>query len=149
MLGNYEEVYAFATHMRAEHRRLHECVEQIEQQWREQKAGPADFAPRLASSLESLGGELARHFEEEENGGCLEEAVSRQPSLSQETRRLEHEHGEMLGLVRGLVGRLRTLPRGDSIERIETDYHHFVETLQDHEAAEDRILAEGLGVPID
>ena len=102
-----------------------------------------------ATSLESLCSELTHHFDEEESGGCLEEAVSLSPSLAREAARLERQHAELLEAVARLIGRLRTPEANDSIERVEADFYRFVEDLQDHEAAEDRILAVGLGVHLD
>ena len=83
MTANDATVYlAFATRLRTKHRRLAEVLYGLEQPWAESER-PRDM-PTVVSSMEFLRSELARHFEEERAGGCLDEAVSRLPSLGPE-----------------------------------------------------------------
>ena len=121
----------------------------IEQLWLllRQRPDPADVLDQVAESLEALRAELAHHFAEEEAGGCLEEAVAHQPSLSHEVTRLEREHPEILRQMDRLLQRLSELSHIDkSVREIEGDFRGLASKLQDHEAAENRILEESFGI---
>src|SRR5262245_4183309 len=87
----------YINHLVAEHRRVHTMLKQTRAAI--VRSVQPDNRPTfvdIVRVLERLRGELAAHFKEEENGGCLDEAVSRCPSLSGEEHRIEGEHGEIL-----------------------------------------------------
>ena len=152
MADDFQESLAYVMHMRAEHKRLRECLHLIEQQWTLQHQRPraADAISQVLDSLQALRAELAHHFEEEESGGCIEEAVSHQASLSHEAIRLEHEHPELLGQLDRLIERLRALSRsGGSTDKIKQEFRRFAEQLHAHEAAENRILERSFGIEVE
>ena len=152
MSSESEEYLAYMTHMRAEHKRLRECVLRIEEQWPFQHEPPRqpDVSPLVIESLGALRADLAHHFEEEESGGCLEEAVSRQPNLSRDANRLEHEHPELLEQIDRMIEGLQALSRpAASTAKIKQDFRAFTEKLLAHEAAENRILKESFGIEVD
>jgi iron-sulfur cluster repair protein YtfE (RIC family) len=152
MANDSQEYLAYITHIRAEHKRLREYLHLIEQQWtlHHQRPPAADAASEVLNSLQALRAELAHHFEEEESGGCLEEAVSHQPSLSHEATRLEHKHPELLGQLDRLIERFRALSRpGGSTDKIKQEFRRFAEQLHDHEAAENRILEQSFGIEVE
>jgi hypothetical protein len=151
MANNSEEFIAYLTHLRAEHRRLQQCLRRIEQQWIDCEVPRlAEIIPQVIEDLEILRAELADHFEEEESGGCLEEAVSRQPSLSHEAIRLEHEHPVMLEQVDLLIVKLKEVSGPiQSADEAKEDFRRFAEQLHAHEAAENRILEESFGIEVE
>ena len=142
-----DECRCYFDHLLAEHRRLHSML-------REMRAaivnstkpdGEASFA-EVAQTLQRLHRELEHHFAQEEAGGCLDEAVSRCPRLSGEAKRVEAEHPDILAEVNGLI-QLATSqePNDESRLAIQKGFERLYQRLLSHEAAENRILAEGFG----
>jgi len=150
MTDRFQECLAYVTLLRDEHCRLKDCVQQIEQQWASHVASaPAagGNTSQVLDSLRALRAELAAHFEAEESGGCIEQAVSRQASLSQEAIELEHEHPVLIGQLDDLIEEMRSCQK----QREPTDaIHHrfecFAEQLGNHESMENRILEKGFGI---
>lgn len=140
MANSSEEFLAYLTHLRAEHRELDERLRRIEREWTSE---PTKAIRQLIRDLQALRRDLAHHFEEEDSGGCLEEAVSRQPSLGHEVDRLGREHPELLAKLDQLID---TLTKPDEAKE---ECLRFAELLHDHEAAEDRILEESFGIDLD
>src|SRR5262245_21976382 len=94
----------YVQHLIAEHRRLHALLR--EARTRLANAGGPDGDVTfhdVTATLQRLRRELTFHFAEEEDGGCLEEAVSCCPSLSVEARRIKAEHPELLADVDSLI----------------------------------------------
>src|SRR5438128_1482250 len=87
----------FVEHLLAEHRRLDHLISQTLAAlpaWEETDA--SSRLPQIIEGLTAIRQELAQHFHEEEEGGCLDEAVSRCPRLSREVTRVESEHSKLL-----------------------------------------------------
>src|SRR4029450_1925477 len=66
--------FAYVDHMLSEHRRLDQLIRRTlasVPSWEELDA--ADWLPRMTSGLVAIQTELAHHFRDEEQGGCLEE----------------------------------------------------------------------------
>jgi iron-sulfur cluster repair protein YtfE (RIC family) len=146
MPNDFEEYMAYATHLRAEHERLRELLDRVEQQWLAQpKPGQGEqHLHQLIKSLQAVRTELEKHFEEEESDGCLEEAVSHHPHLSHEATRLEQEHPQLMQELVKLIERLRSASDSQaSTNKLIRDFRHFTNKLLAHEAAENRILEEG------
>jgi len=146
MANDLEEFTAYLSHLQAEHRRLQQSLRRIEGLW------PGRENPRMGEAISqvvdefvTLRAELAHHFEEEESGGCLEEAVSRHPSSSHEELRLEHEHPVLLEQLDRLIAKLERLSRPlRSVDEAQEDFRRFAEQLHAHEESEIRILEESL-----
>jgi hemerythrin len=149
MPDDFEERQAYVTHLRAEHKRLRKCLDLIDHQWTLQNERPstADDMSQVLDGLQALRTELAHHFQEEESGGCIEEAVSLQANLSCEANQLEREHPELLGQLDLLIRRMSKHPEpGESTAEIKQQYRRFSEQLHDHEATENRILERSFGI---
>lgn len=132
----------FVEHLRLEHRRLHEALHQTQAalaQWAGAKHGELDVVQQLIA----LRSELDRHYTEEEEGGCLEEAESRCPSLAGEVKRIEGEHA----LLRNEMDRLveQASETSGEVDRLLRAFQEFAARLRSHEAAENRIMAYGFG----
>ena len=58
MNGDFEEFLAYCTHLRNEHRRLHNCLNHVEQLWLGENADKTTVLPpaELITSLEALRG---------------------------------------------------------------------------------------------
>lgn len=140
MNGNdFDRCQGYLKHMDDEHKRLNLELRRLHG---EMQSG----APRAAilADLETLRRDLAAHFREEEGEGCLDEAVSRCPSLSHEVRAIEAEHGQLLEKLDGMIARQR-LPDSDITAELES----FMGAIDRHEAAENHVLQRGFNVAVD
>ncbi|MEX1027748.1 MAG: hemerythrin domain-containing protein [Candidatus Paceibacterota bacterium] len=148
MTNNSEEFIAYLTHLRAEHRRLREFLREIEQTWTKQDiTRPSELESQVIRKLEGVRAELAHHFTEEESGGCLDEAVARQPSLGHEADRLEREHPALLKQLGQLIAQLKAASQAiQSLDDAKEGFRRFSEQLEAHEFAENRILEESFGI---
>jgi iron-sulfur cluster repair protein YtfE (RIC family) len=143
-----EECRPFVEHLRREHRRLHEALAQTELALAEASRtdDPARKAPAIARRLSDLRDELARHYAEEEAGGCLEEALLRSPTVSPEVKRVQAEHPVFKQDMDRLVAKAAKLAKTPSDwAELRHDYHEIAAKLRMHEAAENRILLYGFG----
>jgi len=103
----------------------------------------------VARVLRQVRGELEHHFAQEESGGCLDEVVSRCPSLSAEARRIEAEHPQLLESVDRLIAQARDSDQ--SVEKRVALWRGFDELcrqLDAHETAENAMLRKGFGVDV-
>lgn len=136
---------AFVVHLQDEHRRLDEAAHKVE----ELLASRLKNRPRLADTkdaanqLRRLRERLNRHFQEEEEGGCIEEAVARCPTLSQDAFDLEREHRELLGELDQLIV---AAEREQPLAKLDERYHVFVGRLRAHEAQENELVQRGFNV---
>jgi hypothetical protein len=149
MFENSSDYVAYATYLRSQHQRLHASLGRIAQLWslRTERSRPATLILQMIDGTEELRAELAHHFAEEECGGCLEEAVSRCPSLGPEAARLEGEHADLLRQLDHLLLQLRRLqPTEQPTGQMEGEFRRFAKQLEAHESAENRILQEGFGI---
>jgi uncharacterized tellurite resistance protein B-like protein len=126
---------AYATHLRDQHQAIHEAAHSILQHI---AAGEQTLAFEELHQFRRM---LEQHFREEEEGGCLEEAVARAPYLGEESQRLEREHPVLLRRFDAILQQARTSFAGN-LAFVE-DFREFVELLAAHEAAEDRVLQHG------
>jgi hypothetical protein len=141
-LGNCQ---AYVEHLQWAHRHLHELVCQIEHALGHAHGGVSDGerSESLARRLRELRAELQSHFCEEEQGGCLEEAVSRCPSLNCQAEAIYAEHRILDQMLEQLLARIhdRTLAE----KELQRDFQAFAAKLSAHEAAENRILQMAYG----
>ena len=147
MADDSQEFLAYLTHLRAEHRELDKRLRRIEREWTDR---PSKAVPQVILDLQTLRLDLAHHFEEEESGGCLDEAVSRQPSLGHEADRLQREHPELLKQLDRPIEMLKGRTQPDErANKAKEEFRHFAEALHAHEAAENRILEQSFGVDLE
>jgi len=146
-MRTYDECRCYVEHLVAEHRRLHRML-RLAQHAILGAHGPDRDASQadILRILRQVRDELAHHFAEEEQGACLDEAVSHCPSLSTESRRIEAEHPELLKDVDRLIAEAQD---GDqSVESriaLERGFDELCRQLNAHEAAENSLLRKGFG----
>src|SRR5205085_10843417 len=91
-------VEALVHQVQVQHKELHRMLDEIRSQCDRlaiaQEA--ADAGTQLREILHRLKVFLERHFQQEEEGGWLEEAASRIPRLSHSLTELEKQHRELL-----------------------------------------------------
>jgi hypothetical protein len=126
----------------AEHRQVRQLMDRICALAGE---GGADFTGVHAALVELLR-HLQEHFQREEEGGYMEEAVTQLPRLAQQMAALERQHGPLLEQLADLVDGVQdiaTTPAGR--ERLNRSWQAFCQALRTHEEAEDRVLDEAFG----
>lgn len=132
-----QECRAFVAHIQAEHRHMHQRISELQALFAQQHR-------QCGEKLQALHQELVHHFEEEETGGCLEEAVARCPAVADEAERLLAEHGVLLSDFEQLVRQFEagTGPAADW----QATLHALSERLFQHEAAENQVLERAFGL---
>lgn len=148
-MNGHEPCQAYADHLLAEHRQLHSFVRRLQTNLNQltEKTLDAPLRKRLLAAGESLKEELKRHFAEEEEGGCLDYAVSRVPSLAPEAAALESEHPQLLVELERVLEPLRGDKAGKvTLGDVQNAFNAFVLRLLKHEARENRIVQRGLNV---
>jgi len=125
-----------------EHRELNRCVHELEQCF---ALAPLEVTPQscreATERLQKLRDHLAAHFAQEEEGGYLEEALSRVPRLGPQAAVLERQHAPLLARLDAILDEFRQ-PR-HTVEhwpRLAAEFRGFVRSLLEHEVAENRIV---------
>ena len=144
-----DEKFAYVEHMLSEHRHLDQLLRRTLAtlpSWEE--ADAAGWLPRMARSLEAIRAELAHHFQSEEQGGCLEEAVARCPQVAADVEKTEREHDALLERVDELIARCQTtaVPSAAKAQALDQELRQVVRDLRRHEAEENRIMQRGFSV---
>ena len=146
-MRTYDECRCYVDHLISEHRRLHRMLHQahhaiVGAHGPDRDASSAD----VVRVLRQVRDELEHHFAQEEGGGCLDEAVSRCPGLSAESRRIEAEHPQLLAGVDRLIA--QALDSDQSVQKrleLEMGFEELRRQLDAHEAAENALLRKGFG----
>jgi hypothetical protein len=142
----------YVDHLVAEHRRLDQLIRATLAtlpSWEETNVEA--WLPRMVEGLTAIRQEIAHHFLEEEQGGCLEEAVAYCPSLSDEVIHIEAEHPTLLADLDELIERARSLkePTTRDGHVLGQELRAIARKLRAHEAHENRIVGRGFGVCIE
>lgn len=127
----------------AEHRELHAAVERIRRLLASGLSG-AEGGPTAVDAVHAVGNlrdQLQRHFEQEEAGGYLEEAVARLPQIAPQAKTLQRQHREFLDLANAMLAAAESEDSATSmLPKLKTDFDLFAKRLEAHEAAENILL---------
>jgi hypothetical protein len=148
--GYGERVYV--DHLLAEHRRLDRLVSQtLTALPNRESPGSAEWLPTMMAGLAAIRQELAQHFREEDEGGCLEEAVAHCPALSLDAGRVAAEHSHLLGDLDELIVRCGKLtqPTARDAHILGQELRAVIHKLHSHEAHENEIIQRGFGVCVE
>lgn len=144
-MRDFDDCKAFVTHLRSEHAQLDHAVQLIDSELHGHDRRDPAHVYELMLQLRST---LAHHFEEEESGGCLEQAACQCPSLSHDVTIIEHEHPGILKLLDRLVERSSQGCDGCNNQDFVEAFTRFAKTLRAHESAETRILEQAFGTVV-
>jgi len=102
----------------------------------------------LLDTLRQLREHLRVHFELEEQGGFLEESMTRMPRLSPAVSRVLAEHPALLAELDGLIGTLEGVDISDPAAAsawaaADRDFDRFARNLITHERNENAVVQEG------
>jgi hemerythrin len=137
---------AYINHLVAEHRRLHRMLVLARTAMAAEK--PAWLA-EFVRVLTDLRAELQCHFAEEEEGGCLDQAVSFLPNLSPEMKVVEAQHPKLLAEIDSIL--VQAKDRQDTLAdrvALRSAFDELCRELHAHEAAENEIIRRGFGVDL-
>jgi len=138
-MRDFQECQAFVEHLRGEHRQIHQAVLDVNRDLH--ATDPPCEPTKTRDDLRRLRHTLLEHFDEEERGGCLEEAVSCAPHLSSGVAKIENEHASILKLIDQLIKRSDDC----GVQDYRESFRRFAKILQTHEAAENQILHTAFG----
>jgi len=146
-MRTYDECRCYVDHLIAEHRRLHRMLRSARSAMIHASSPDHDATTAdIVRMLRQVRDELAHHFAEEEEGGCLDEAVSHCPTLSADSRRIEAEHPQLLESIDRLIA--QAMDCDQSMEQrieLERGFDELCSQLNAHEAAENILLRKGFG----
>ena len=146
-MNNQQASQSYLGHLRAEHNRL----ELLSRNIRDRFMGSRDDSwnrvdrPEIAARLGALQDELAKHIDRENAGGCLEEAVSRLPSLSPSAQKINQENDELKERLQQVM---RIVDHGSRADA-KSAFLAFATDLQRHERFEEKVVAQGLNAPFE
>src|SRR5690349_18183017 len=140
-----DECVAYAEHLHHEHSRLNRLLLGIGEEI--SRLGLPDTDRSLRAQIETrltdLRDQLKTHFAEEEDGGCLEEAVTRCPSLATDAKAIFEEHAVLDRLLCAVLVQVSD-PAATTVE-MQGSWKKFYKKIQAHEAAETRLLQMAFG----
>lgn len=144
-MNDPEECVAYAEHLHHEHSRLNRLLLEIGHEVKQLGRPDAEqgLQRRLETRITDLCDQLKTHFAEEEAGGCLEEAVTRCPSLSSDTKTIFEEHHLLDQLLCRLLSQVSD--PGAKPADIQSSWQAFATKIRAHEAAETRLLRMAFG----
>ncbi len=151
-MRSLEECHAYVAHMNVEHREIHDKVGRVRETLEEclNNPGGNDRTAEFAAELEDLRGRLEHHFQEEELGGCLEEAVSHNPHLANAARTTVAEHGMLAAMLTQIIVNTSVAKANAELtETVAPEFDRFARFLANHEEAENRILQDAFGCSIE
>jgi hypothetical protein len=141
---NSDDCQSYLSHLQSEHHRLELLTTNIVDRFThcDNKSWGRVDRPEIAARLSALKDELAKHIEQESRGGCVDEAVSRMPSLSSFAQKIFHENDELRERLRNVM---RLVDEGSRVEA-ESAFRSFAVDLRLHERHEEKLVEKGLNI---
>ena len=133
-------------HVEAEHRHLCRIIHDLRRAFNApyDKARIAATVRETKGALSDLRDELRKHFALEEEGGYMEEAVARLPSISHDADTLLAEHPSLLAAVDTLISRLDAQSSNEEAwEHRRDEFGRFAQAMMTHETNENWLLKLG------
>ena len=131
-------------HVLAEHSDLFQLVSRAKTAFADTGRPLAKRREFAVATIESLRAHLHEHFTQEEQGGFLEEAVTRIPRLGHRMEEILKQHPALLAELDRLTAALADsrLIEADWL-KIGRQFAAFVDHLQAHERSENAVVQEG------
>jgi hypothetical protein len=142
----------WAEHVRAEHHHFRRLIHDLRHAFDVSFVSPT-IETNIAAAREKLASfrtELLAHFAHEEEGGYMDEAVARLPSLSHNADKLLAEHASLRTSLDNLLKRLETAHKAATEwDACRAEFARFVEQISLHETNENWLLNQGFNEPED
>lgn len=130
-------------HVLAEHRELFTRMHGLKTAFNAPPPSAAR-ADEARAALADLREHLRVHFEQEEQGGFLEESIARVPRLAPAATAIMRQHPALLAELDALIEMLaRDDISAETWARAGRAYEHFSTTMQAHERSENAVVQEG------
>lgn len=132
-------------HVQVEHQKLETLLVEVQAalvDWQHQWASRAAFETARGKTVQ-LAGEAYKHFDEEENEGCMEEAVCHCPSLAADVACVRKEHTELkqdLGKLIALVDK-----NSQNAQEVLNAFAQLKQKLHEHEKRENELIEHAFG----
>ena len=131
-------------HVLAEHRELFQLISQAKLAFNDTGRPLPKRREYAHRRLTDLRRHLHDHFQQEERGGFLEEAVTRMPRLGPRMEEILHQHPALLAELDSLTEALADSRLAPTDWRsIGQQFETFVGHLQAHERSENAVVQEG------
>lgn len=131
-------------HVLAEHRELFTRMQSLKTAFAALQRPTRARVAQVRTALADLREHLRIHFEQEEQGGFLEESIARMPRLAAAATAIMRQHPGLLAQLDALIERLGTGDiRAEAWARAGRDYEHFSTTMTAHERSENAVVQEG------
>ena len=131
-------------HLLAEHRELFMRMQAVRTALADERPLSAERFADLRDGLHELREHLRAHFEQEEQGGFMEESIARMPRLAPAAAAIMRQHPALLTELDALMERISG---GDispeSWARAGRDFEHFSASMTAHERSENAVVQEG------
>jgi hypothetical protein len=142
-MRDFIECKAYLSHLRAEHTRIRRAIQGVQREM--DSAQQANDRLRITRAMLDLRRTLVHHFDQEERGGCLEEAASFCPSVATDVQAIQRQHLGLLSLLDHLIARSRELVGERDLSLLVAAFNDFIRLLRSHELAENRLLQTAFG----
>lgn len=105
----------------------------------DEKTADVESLRQLAAQIASLRERLSEHFDSEQRGGLFQAVLEALPEAAAEVHRLGSEHDRMIEILE--MAQIHA-ERGEPCEigALRNDLREFLETMREHELAEDRMI---------
>ena len=135
-----------ATRIQDEHARLEQIIRQIKDELKRpiNVTGFADWRLKFVWKIRDFQNELMKHFDLEEDGGFMEDVISRAPRFAPQIKSLEHEHVDAVERLDRITAALKQLSAfdGQAWSEISDEIMSLFDSLEEHEAAERELILE-------
>ena len=138
----YQDSDSYVRHLRSRHGRLETIADVIGDRFAlaTDNNWTTNDKPLLAGQLAALKASLLGHIREEEEGGAVEEAVSRLPSLSAESRSIFEENDSLKEELIAIMELVADNKRVEATKR----FRAFAIELKLHDEHEADLVQKGL-----
>lgn len=131
-------------HLLAEHRELFMRMQAVRMALADLRPPTAERFAALRAGLRELREHLRAHFQQEEQGGFMEESIARMPRLAPAAAAIMREHPGLLAELDALIERLSAGDiSAESWARAGRDFERFSATMTAHERSENAVVQEG------
>lgn len=146
-MNTNDDCRTYVEHLRNEHVHIDRALLELQHLFSQTvDSRESDPVAILLEKLTTLRDALRKHFREEEEGGCLEEARSRVPCLSEDVHALQAEHAEFLATLDSMITKAEALAaQSATIQELHATFSDFLHRLHKHESEENRVLLFGFG----
>ena len=146
-MDDYADRCSYLNHLRAEHCRLELLAGRVRDQFSlaQESSWLEHDRPAVAAQLAALKQELLKHIDEECRGGCVEEAVSRSPSVAEEAQQVFQENEDLQIFLHHVM----QLVEFGSLDEASASFFEFATILKLHEEHEEHVVEKGMNWPLE